>query len=322
MNSFRKLLIAIAAGALSLAASAFPMKPVTMVVPYAPGGSTDVLARVLAEAMARDLGQPVVVENIGGAGGTIGTAKVVRAPIDGHTVLLHNMGVAIAPALYNKLGFDVTKDLEPIALAGDVPMILVRNPHFTPATVEELIKHMRAKPGDTKFAHAGVGATSYLCAVLFNQAANTTAILVPYRGTGPALIDLLAGTVDIICDQPVSTNQYLQAGSLKPYAVATKERLGILPTVPTFAESGLPGFQLAVWHGLFAPKGTPAAVVDRLNKAARSALASPTVVKRLSEMGVIVPQGDRLLPSALQQHMSNEVKKWGQVLSAAGAKLE
>lgn len=322
MKILQKFVVITAWALLSIASFAFPLKPITMVVPYAPGGSTDVLARLLAEAMARDLGQAVVVENLGGAGGTIGTAKVVRAPNDGHTVLLHNMGIAIAPALYPKLSFDVTKDLEPITLAGDVPMILVRHPRFAPSTLVELIKFMRAKPGEMKFAHAGVGATSHLCAVLFLQATNTSATLVPYRGTGPALIDLLAGSVDVICDQPVSTNQYIQSGSLKPYAVATRDRLVILPSVPTFQESGLPGFQLSVWHGLFAPKGTPPAVVERLNKAMRSALADPAIMKRFSEMGVILPVGDRLRAAALQSQLASEINNWGQVLATAGAKIE
>lgn len=322
MNILTKSLIAAACGLLAMAAAAFPTKPVTIVVPYAAGGSTDVMARVLAEVMGRDLGQAVIVENVGGAGGTIGTAKVARAQNDGHTVLFHNMGIAIAPSLYNKLTFDVDKDLEPIALAGDVPMIMVRSSRFGPATVEELIKHMKAKPGDVKFAHAGVGATSYLCAVLFSQATNTSSTLVSYRGTGPALIDLLAGNVDMICDQPVSTSAYLQAGTLKPYAVATKERLSMLPAVPTFAESGVAGFQLAVWHGFYAPKGTSPAVIDRLNKAIRTAMATPAVVKRLSEMSVILPLGDRLKPEALRQHTTAELKAWPPVLAAAGAKVD
>ncbi len=318
----KQALVLTGMGVLSLAAAAFPIKPVSIVVPYAPGGSTDVIARVLAENMARDLGQSVVVENVGGAGGTIGTAKVARSPNDGHTVLFHNMGIAIAPSLYNKLTFDVSKDLEPIALAGDVPMILVRNSKFAPATVGELIKHMKAKPGDVKFAHAGVGATSYLCAVLFNQATGTTTTMVPYRGTGPALMDVLAGNVDMICDQPVSTSAYLQAGTLKPYAVATQDRLPTLPNVPTFAEAGMPGFQLAVWHGFYAPKGTPQPVIERLNKAIRAALASPAVVKRLSDLGVVLPQGDRLKPEALRDHTAAELKAWPPVLAAAGASID
>ncbi len=201
-------------------------------------------------------------------------------------------------------------------------MIMVRNPRFAPSTVDELVRFMKAKPGEARIAHAGVGATSYLCGVLFTQATGTTATLVPYRGTGPALNDLLAGTVDVICDQPVSTQQHLAAGTLRPYAVATRERLTILPAVPTFAEAGLQGFQLAVWHGIYAPKGTPPAVVDRLNKAIRATLASPPVAKRLAEMGVILPASERLAPASLQQHTAAEIRNWAQVLSAAGAKLD
>jgi tripartite-type tricarboxylate transporter receptor subunit TctC len=301
---------------------AYPNKPISMVVPYAPGGSTDVLARILAEAMSRDLGQAVVVENVGGAGGTIGTAKVTRATADGHTVLLHNMGVAIAPALYKKLSFDVGRDLEPVALSGDVPMIMVRQPRFAPASMVELIQFMKSHPGEVKLAHAGIGSTSHLCALLFGQATTTQATLVPYRGTGPALTDLLAGNVDLICDQPVSTLSYLQAGSLKPYAVATKERLSILPAVPTFAESGLPSFKLSVWHGIYAPKGTPSAVIERLNQSVRAALAQPAVIKRLSDMGIVIPQGERLTPAALSQHTLEEIRNWTQILGAAGLQLD
>lgn len=322
----RKILRTIVKASLLLmsaaAAAAYPEKPITLVVPYAAGGSTDVLARVLAEFMSRDLGQQVIVDNTGGAGGTIGTGKVVRAPNDGYTLLLHNMGIATAPALYAKLAFDVTKDLEPIALAGDVPMILVRNKNFAPATVADLIKHMKAKPGDVKFAHAGVGATSHLCAMLLNQTADTTVTMVPYRGTGPALQDVISGNVDVICDQPVATGPHIQAGLLKAYAMATKARIPTLPDVPTFAESGLPGFELAVWHGIYAPKGTPPALIERMNKAVRVALNDPTVVKRFTDMGVTIPQGDRLKPEILREHTTAEIKRWTPVIKAAGAKAE
>ncbi|OWQ44843.1 hypothetical protein CDL60_23540 [Roseateles noduli] len=312
-----------AAMALATAASAaYPDKPITMVIPYATGGSTDVIGRLIAEAMTRDLGQQVIVENAGGAGGTIGTAKVVRAAPDGYTVLLHNMGIATAPALYPKLTFDANKDLTPISLAGDVPMILVGNKNFAPATVAEVIKQMKAKPGEVRFAHAGVGATSHLCAMLFSQTTNTTVTMVPYRGTGPALQDVIAGNVDLICDQPVATGPHVAAGTLKAYAMATKARVPQLPNVPTFAESGLPGFELAVWHGVYAPKGTPAAVVTRLNTALRNALADANVAKRFQEMGVVPPQGDRLKPEALGVQTASEIKKWDPVIKAAGAKAE
>lgn len=327
MRKMAKKVLGVALATVAMATStavlaAYPDKPVTMVVPYATGGSTDVIARLLAEAMTRDLNQQVLVDNAGGAGGTIGTAKVVRAPNDGYTVLLHNMGIATAPSLYPKLTFDVTKDLIPISLAGDVPMILVRNKDFAPATVAELIKYMKAKPGEVRFSHAGVGATSHLCAMLFNQTAHTTATMIPYRGTGPALQDLIAGNVDLICDQPVATGPHVASGMLKAYAMATKARVPQLPNVPTFAESGLPGFELAVWHGLYAPKGTPVAVVNRLNLALRHALADPNVVKRFQEMGVVVPAENRLTPQALSTQTAAEIKKWAPVIKAAGDKAE
>ncbi len=321
MRNLKKIILA-ATLVIASTAMAFPTKPITIIVPYAAGGSTDALARILAASMAHSLGQPVIVDSAGGAGGTIGTGKVVRAPNDGYTVLLHNMGIATAPALYSKLPFDVNKDLEPIALVGDVPMILVRNKNFAPTTVTELIKYMKAKPGEVKFSHAGIGATSHLCAMLFNQTSNTTVTMVPYRGTGPALQDLIAGNVDLICDQPIATGSYIKSGMLKAYAMATKERISTMPEVPTFSESGLPGFELAVWHGVYAPKGTPPAVIERLNKAIRDALSDPNLVKRFTEMGIVIPQGDRLKPEALRLHTAAEIKRWDPVIKAAGAKAE
>src|SRR5690606_21561437 len=274
----------------SSVAMAFPDKPVVMVVPYSAGGSTDVLARLLAEAMSRDLGKQVVVENVGGAGGTIGSSKVVRSPNDGHTILFHNMGLATSMALYKDLNFDPRKDLEPVALAGDVPMILVRNKDFEPSTVPELIDFAKNNPGKINFSNAGVGATSYLCALLFTQTTQMNVTLVPYRGTGPALQDLIAGNVDLTCDQPVSTGPYIKSGALKPYAMATAERLSIMPDVPTFKEQGLDNFELAVWHGIYAPKDTPSDVIDRLNKSIRTALSEPALIKRFEDMGVMIPE--------------------------------
>ena len=319
---FKFVLPAALALAAHATAFAFPDRPVTIVVPYAAGGSTDVLTRILADAMSKDLGQPVVVENAGGAGGTIGTNRVVRAAKDGYTILLHNMGIATAPTLYSNLGFDVTKDMEAIAMAGDVPMIMVRNKDFAPATVAELIQAMKDKPGQVNFSHAGVGATSHLCAMLLVHTTGTKATMVPYRGTGPALQDLIAGNVDVICDQPVSTGPHIEAGFLKPYAVATKERLSILPEVPTFAEAGLDDFELAVWHGIYAPKGTPPEAITRLNQAVRAALGDPAVAKRIADMGVIIPSEDSLTPQALSERTAAEIKRWAPIIKAAGAKVD
>ena len=324
MQKFSRALVA-AGLALATAwatAADFPNKPITIVVPYAAGGSTDVLARVLAEAMKTSIGQPVIVDNVGGAGGTIGTSKAVRAQNDGHTLLLHNMGIATAPALYSKLSFDVNRDLEPIALVGDVPMILVGNKNFGPSSLTELVQFMKSKPGELRFSHAGVGSTSHLCAMLLNQVGSTTVTMVPYRGTGPALQDLVAGNVDVICDQPVATGPQIQGGFLKAYAIATKARIPTMPDVATFSEAGVPGFELAVWHGLYAPKGTPPAAIEQLNNAVRSALSDAGLVKRFTEMGVLIPPSERLVPDVLRQHTTAELKRWAPVIKAAGAKAE
>jgi tripartite-type tricarboxylate transporter receptor subunit TctC len=320
MIRFSKVAACAALALASGVAMAFPEKPIVMVVPYAAGGSTDVLARILAESMSRDLGQQVVVENVGGGGGTIGTTKVVRARNDGYTILLHNMGIATAPALYDNLGFDPRSDLDPVALAGDVPMILVRNKNFAPSTVPDLIKYMKGHPGAVNLAHAGVGATSFLCALLFTQTANVKATLVPYRGTGPALQDLVAGNVDMICDQPVATGPHIKSGSLKPYAMATAERISIMPDVPTFKEQGLDNFQLSVWHGIYAPKDTPKDVIERLNKSIRTAFSESALTKRFKDMGVIIPEPARLLPTALGEHLKKEIDRWNPVIKASGAK--
>ena len=306
----------------SAAAADFPSRAVTIVVPYAAGGSTDVLARLFADAMSKDLGQPVIVENAGGAGGTIGTGKVVRAPKDGHTVLLHNMAVATAPALYSKLGFDVAKDLDAVALLGEVPMILVRNKNFAPATLSELTQAMKDKPGTVNFAHAGVGATSHLCALLFSQSTGTTSTLVPYRGTGPALLDVLAGNVDVICDQPVATGPHIRSGALLPYAIATGERLPSLPNVPTFEEAGVKDFNLAVWHGMYVPSGTPPEVVNRLNQSVQNAMNSAELSQRLSDMAVIPPAKAQLSPQAAREYTEAEIKRWDPIIKAAGAKAD
>ncbi|XQM36452.1 Tripartite tricarboxylate transporter substrate binding protein BugD [Cupriavidus sp. H19C3] len=299
-------------------AQTFPAKPVQVIIPYAPGGSTDVIGRALGEAMARDLKQPVVIENAGGAGGTIGTARVVNASADGYTLLFHNMGIATAPALYKKLSFDATRDLEPIAQAADVPMILVGTKGLAPANLKDLIAYIKQKQVGVRFGHAGNGSTSHLCAMLIAKALGTEVTMVPYRGTGPALQDLLGGQVDLLCDQPVATGPYIRSGMLKPYALAAKSRLSILPDVPTFAEAGLPNFELEVWHGLYAPKGTPPAVVARLNHALRFALADPAVAQRLGPLGVTVPAVDKLDAPVLGTRTKTEIERWTPVIKAAG----
>ena len=243
-------------GSVAAFAQDYPGKPITMVVPYAPGGSTDVLARILAETMSRDLKQPVIVENLGGAGGTVGSGRVAKAVPNGYTLLFHNMGLAAAPALYRTLSFDPIADFEPIGLVADVPMILVGRKDLPPVTLTELIAYARVHRDKLTFANSGPGSTAHLCAMLLMSQTQIELTSVPYRGTGPALQDLIGGQVDLLCDQPVSTAGHIQGKLLKAYAIANKTRIPVLPTVPTFSEAGLPGFELAVWHGLYAPKGT------------------------------------------------------------------
>jgi tripartite-type tricarboxylate transporter receptor subunit TctC len=322
MRLSKKLAVAAIVAAATLTSHAFPDRPITVVVPYAAGGSTDVLARILVDAMGKDLGQAVVVENLGGAGGTLGTAKVARAPKDGYTVLMHNMAVATAPALYAKLSYDVQKDLEAVSLLGDVPMILVRSKRFAPASIAQLVAQMKEKPGGVNFAHAGTGATSHLCAILLSQATGTTSTLVPYRGTGPALTDLVAGNVDIICDQPVATGPHIQSGALIPYAVSGEERLASLPAVPTFAQAGLKNFNPVVWHGMYVPKGTPSDVVARLNKAVQASLSRPELIQRFQDMGVVIPARERQTPQAAQNFTNAELKRWEPIIKALGVKAD
>lgn len=299
----------------------YPNKPVTIVVPYAPGGSTDVLGRTLAESLTRELKQQFIVENVGGAGGTLGAAKVAKAAPNGYTLLFHNMGLAASPALYPALGFDVLADFEPIGGVADVPMILVGRKGLAPNTLAELTAHLRANPGKLTFAHSGAGSTAQLCSMLLASTLQVDVTSIPYRGTGPALQDLIGGQVDLLCDQPVSTTSHLQAGSLKGYALSNRTRLPTLPAVPTFAEGGMPGFDLAVWHGLYAPKGTPRPIVSALEAALRRALHDPALVKRFASLGTAPVDDANATPEALRSHLSAEVRRWGALIKKAGVQV-
>ncbi|MCB4322008.1 tripartite tricarboxylate transporter substrate binding protein BugD [Alcaligenes sp. 13f] len=301
---------------------AFPDRPITVVVPYAPGGSTDVLARILVDALGRDLGQPIVVQNMGGAGGTLGAAKVAKAKKDGYTILLHNMAMVTAPEFYSNPPYDVEQDFQAVALFANVPMILVRSKNFVPATVNELVAHMRRTPGTVNFAHAGVGSTSHLCALLFSQATSTISTLVGYRGTGPALIDLLAGTVDVICDQPVATASPIQSGGVLPYAISGEGRLSAMPNVPTFSEEGLGDFRPVVWHAMYVPKETSQKIVARLSRSVQVALSQPEVVQRYEEFGVQLPDKEHQTPTVAQTFTATEILKWSPILRMVGAKAD
>ena len=320
MKFIYKLLLAFSCLSVSLAFAVYPEKQLTIVVPYPPGGSTDVLGRILAQYMSKDLGQVVIVENTGGAGGTIGAAKVAKAGPDGYTLLFHNMAQASAPALYAKLPYDPATDFIPIGMVTEVPMILVARKDFPAESLQGFIDYVRANPDKVNFANAGIGATSNLCEVLMKSTLGASWLSVSYKGTGPALNDLLAGQVDVICDQPASTLQHIRAGSIKALAVANKERISSLPTTPTFSQSGMPGFQLSVWHALYAPKDTPNSVIDRLTKALNNALKDPVLVRRFGEMDASVATPAIANPSYASKFLLTDIERWKVAMKNAGVK--
>jgi tripartite-type tricarboxylate transporter receptor subunit TctC len=301
-----------------VSAQSYPTRPVTVVVPFAAGGPTDILARTLAAAMSRNLGQSVVVENTAGAGGTIGANRVAKAAPDGYTVFIHHNGMATAVGLYRKLPYDPMTDFEYVGLVADVPMTLLGRKNLPPNNLTELVAWLKANRDKATLANAGLGAVSHLCGMLFQKAIGVDLTTVPYKGTGPAMTDLLGGQVDVLCDQTTQTLPQITAGNVKLYGVTAPARIGSLPNAPTLAESGLKDFQVVVWHGLYLPKGTPKAVNDRLNAALQFALKEPDVRKRLSELGADIVPVERQTSDGLRTWLKAEIDKWTPIIRSAG----
>jgi tripartite-type tricarboxylate transporter receptor subunit TctC len=299
-------------------AQTYPDRTITMVVPFAAGGPTDTVARLVAEAMSKDLGQQIIVENVGGAGGTLGAARVAKAEPDGYTVLLHHIGMATSATLYRKLPFNALEDFEYIGLVTDVPMVIVGRKDLEPNDLKGLIDYVKANKDKITYANAGIGAASHLCGMLFMSEIATSLTTVPYKGTGPAMTDLIGGQVDFMCDQSTNTTNQIKAGEIKAFATTTKARLPNMPDVPTAAEAGLPGVEVTVWHGLYAPKGTPKEIVDRLSAALKKALKDDNVVKRLAELGTAPVPEDQATPEALKKKLSDEIERWRPIITAAG----
>ena len=310
-------LLAATAGA---AMAEYPEKPVTIVVPFAAGGPTDKVARDLGDVLRKLLNQTVIIENVGGAGGTLGAAKVAKAAPDGYTVLLHHIGMATAPALYRTLPYDTLSDFEYVGMVNEVPMTLIGRSTLPANTMPELMKWIDANKGKINLANAGLGAASHLCGLLFQQAVKVDMTTVPYKGTAPAMTDLLGGQVDLMCDQTTNTTQQIEAGKVKAYAVSTVKRLTTpaLAKLPTLDESGLKGFNVSIWHGMYAPKGTPKAVVDKLNTALRAALKDPELIKRQEALGAVVVTDARLSGVEHKKFVESEIAKWGPAIKAAG----
>jgi tripartite-type tricarboxylate transporter receptor subunit TctC len=318
LKQFALKSIAAAAATLALAAhAAYPEKPISIVVPFAAGGPTDTVARLVAQSMTTTLKQTVIVENVPGAGGTTGTRKVVTAKNDGHTLLLMHIGIATAPSLYKKLDYN-PNDLSPVGLITDVPMTLVAKKDFAPNTMAELITHVKAQKDKVNLAHAGVGAASYLCGLMLQTALETNLNTVPYKGTGPAMTDILGGQVDLLCDQTTNTTSQIKAGKVKVYGITTKTANKALPDVKPLADQGLKNFEVAVWHGLWAPKDTPKPVIDALNNALKVALKDPAVVGKFADLGTEPVAEARITPAALGSHLKSEIDKWAPVIKKAG----
>ncbi|HWL67645.1 MAG TPA: tripartite tricarboxylate transporter substrate-binding protein [Geminicoccus sp.] len=299
-------------------AQEFPTKPVTIVVPFAAGGPTDTVTRLVAQSMTGTLGQQVIVENVGGAGGTLGAARVAKADPDGYTLLLHHIGQATSATLYRKLSYDPAKDFAPIGIVADVPMTVVARKDFPAADMKALIEQAKAEGDAITYANAGIGSASHLCGMLLMQALDVPLTTVAYKGTAPAMNDLLGGQVDLMCDQTTNTTSQIKGGTIKVYAVTTTERLPSLPDVPTTAESGLPDVQVGVWHGLYAPAGTDPAVVARLEEALQAAVTDPNVTQRLAELGATPATAETATPEALEQLVTSEIARWRPVIEAAG----
>jgi len=295
----------------------FPNKPITMVVPFAPGGPTDTVARVSAESLSRVLRQPVIVDNAAGAGGTIGTQRVVRARADGYTLLLNHLGLATAATLYRTLPYDTKADLTPIGMVSDVTMIIMGKPGLEPNTLAELIAWAKARGDKATFGNSGLGAASQLCGMLFMSAIGTKLTAVPYKGGGPVIQDLMGGQIDLACEQATTSAPLLQAKRVKGYAVTTSSRLPVLPDLPTAGEAGLKGFEISVWHGLFAPKGTPPQVIRALSTALGTALKDPGLVKRFADISTDAT-ADRATPEVLQKTLHSEIDRWAPIIKAAG----
>lgn len=312
--------IALALGVFSTAASAqaYPTKPITMIVPFSAGGPTDTVARTLAASMQEDLKQTVIVENVGGAGGTIGVAREARSAPDGYTILLHHIGMSTAPTLYRKLSYDPLKDFEYIGQVADVPMTMIARGNFPAKDAKEFLAYVKANHDKLSYANAGLGSASHLCGLLFMSAIQADFTTVPYKGTGPAMNDLLGGQVDFMCDQTTNTTSQIKGGKVKAYAVTTTERVASLPDLPTMEEAGLKGFEVAVWHALYAPKGTPKPVVDRLVAALQKALKDPAVKARFNDLGTAPVPLEDATPESLKKKLTAEIAKWRPVIQKAG----
>ena len=322
INAIRAISAACAIAAAGWAAGAlaqgYPSRTVTLVVPFAAGGPTDVVARTLGASMTRTLGQPVVIENKLGAGGTIAANYVAKAQPDGYTIFIHHNGMATATGLYRKLPFNPLTDFEYIGQVADVPMTLLAKKDLPPDNLRELIAYVRLNKERINLANAGLGAVSHLCGMLFQQAVGVELTTIPFSGTAPAMTALLGGQVDMLCDQTTQTIPQIRAQKVKFYGVTTLQRIQALPDAPTLDEQGLKDFEVVVWHGVYAPKGTPRETLDKLNVALRASLKDPDVAAKFAELGAQIVPESKQTPAGLRDWLKSEIDKWQPVIRKAG----
>ena len=304
--------------ALGATAQTYPSKPVTIIVPFAAGGPSDIVARQLAQAMSKPMGGTVIVENLPGVGGNLGVDKVAKAAPDGYMIALHHIGMSTSPALYRKMPFNPLADFEYIGQIVDVPMTVVGNNNFPPNNYPELIAYLKANKDKVNLANAGLGAASHLCGLLFMSSIQIDLQTIPYKGTAPAMTDLQGGQVQLLCDQTTQTTQLIETKRVKAYGTTTKVRASSLPNLPTLDEQGLKGFDLAIWHGLYAPKGTPKPVMDKLVGALQAGLKDPAFAAAMEKMGAIIVSPAKASPEGLRTHLDAEIKKWAPIIKAAG----
>jgi tripartite-type tricarboxylate transporter receptor subunit TctC len=300
----------------------FPSHPITIVVPFSAGGPSDAMARILAERMKVTLGETLLVENVTGAGGSIGVGRAVRSPPDGYTISFGHLGTHVANGAIYKLGYDLVTDLEPVALLPSNPMIVVSKNAIPAKSLKELLEWLKARPAPATAGTAGAGSGSHIAGLYFENVSGVKLQYVPYRGTAPAMNDLVAGQIDLIIDQTSNSIGQVRAGNIRAYAISADKRIESAPDIPTADEAGLPGFQMTLWSGLWVPKGTPKEIVDKLNASVVDALNDPAVRKQLENLGLQMPPKDQLMPEALGAWQKAEIAKWWPVIKAANVKVD
>jgi tripartite-type tricarboxylate transporter receptor subunit TctC len=316
------LIIAVAAALPTLAQEAYPSRPITVITPYAPGDGSDFLTRVLAEALRARLKETVLVQNVGGAGGAIGSMQAAKAKPDGYTLLLNHIGLSTIPSLYKKLNFDPLASFDFIGLFAEAPMVILARKDFAPKTFAELVAYAKANRDKLTMASSGMGSATHLCAMLFQEALGVPITMVQYKGAGPAVVDVRSGQVDLLCDLPTTTASLIRSGDLRAYVLTSARRMASLPDVPTAAEAGMPSLEMGAWYGFYAPLGTPKPILDQLNSALRDIVQDPAVAAQLEKIETFLLPLDQATPEALREKLASQIALWRPIIEKAGIQAE